>query len=72
MKGHAGISGIYHRANGDAPQGAEASRRNFEAMKKLWHERGVAVIDPEQINDDWEKQQVINQAEKLYGKRRAG
>ena len=62
------ISRIYHQANGDAPTGAEATRRNKEAMKQLWRELGVAVIDPDQISNDWERQQVINQAEKLYGK----
>lgn len=70
MKGEARISSIYHRANGDAPQGAEADRRNQEARKALWHSLGVVVIDPEDINNDWERQQVINQANKLYGHRR--
>lgn len=64
------ISSIYHQAHGDAPTGAEATRRNHEAMKKLWQELGVAVIDPDNINNDFDRQHVINQAEKLYGKSR--
>ncbi|GAA6162586.1 hypothetical protein NBRC116590_02900 [Pelagimonas sp. KU-00592-HH] len=64
------ISRIYHQANGDAPQGGEARRRNLKARRELWHRLGVAVIDPEDIHDDWERQQVTNQANKLYGQRR--
>ena len=70
MKGHAGISGIYHRANGDAPQGAEAVRRNQEARSALWHRLGVLVVDPEDMPNDWDRQQLINTGNKLYGHRR--
>ena len=65
-----GVSRIYHKGPSDAPQGAEAKRRNLMERKRLWHQLGVAVIDPNDINNDWERQQVINQAEELYGKRR--
>lgn len=67
---NAPISRIYHQAHGDAPEGAEAKRRNMAQRRELWHRLGVAVIDPEDINNDWERQQIINQAESLYGKRR--
>ena len=67
---HPPISRIYHQANSPAPTGADADRRNHEARKRLWLDLGVAVIDPGDIHNDWERQQVINQAEKLYGKRK--
>lgn len=63
------ISPIYTRANGDPPQGEEARRRNHAAFKKAWHEHGLAVINPDDVLDDWEKQTVINIASRLYGKR---
>lgn len=64
------ISNIYHRGPSEAPQGSEAKSRNMQERRRLWHQLGVAVIDPNDINNDWERQQVINQAEALYGKRR--
>lgn len=69
MRGEPGISRIYHMKNDDPPQGAEADRRNREARSEAWHKLGVAVIDPEDINDDWERQLVINIADKQFGRR---
>lgn len=69
MRGEPRISGIYHMKNDDPPTGVEEERRNKEARAELWKTRGVAVIDPEDINDDWERQVVINNADKLYGRR---
>ena len=37
----------------------------FEA----WHKRGVVMIDPNMLTDDWERQAVINIANRIYGKR---
>lgn len=64
-----GVSSIYHRANADPPTGSEAQRRNHEAYAKAWHQRGLVVLDPETITDDWTRQAVINETEKQYGKR---
>lgn len=69
---HAPISSIYGRANGPAPVGAEAQRRNKEAMAEAWHKHGMLVVDPSVINDDWSRQHLVNVAESLYGKRRGG
>ena len=66
------ISSIYHMANADAPQGSEAKRRNTKAMRELWQRMGVAVIDPNDINNDLDRQHLKNMAEKLYGKRKGG
>lgn len=64
------ISSIYHRANPAPPTGEEAKRRNLEACATLWQERGLAVIDPADITDDWTRQAIVNEAERLYGKRK--
>lgn len=69
MRG-APISGIYAKANGPAPTGADARQRNEAAMREAWHKHGMLVVDPEQVNDDWSKQHLINVGEKLYGKRK--
>ena len=65
-----GVSNIYNQGPSEAPQGSEVTRRNMQERRRLWHQLGVAVIDPNDINNDWERQQVINQAEALYGKRK--
>ncbi len=69
MKGQPGISSIYHHANAEPPKGAEATRRNADACKRAWHDFGLIVIDPEDINDEWTRLAFINEADKRYGKR---
>lgn len=66
-----GVSNIYNQGPSEAVQGTEAKRRNMEERRRLWHQLGVAVIDPNDNNNDWERQQVINQAAALYGPRKA-
>mgnify|MGYP000508728728 CR=1 FL=1 len=42
----------------------------MEAMRRrAWHEQGVVSLRPEEINDAWERQVVINLAEARWGKR---
>ncbi|WP_406646896.1 hypothetical protein QEZ52_00380 [Aliisedimentitalea scapharcae] len=67
---HAKISSIYHQANSPAPVGQEAQRRNFEARKQLWHQLGVAVIDPTQVFNDIDREHVQSIATGMYGKRK--
>lgn len=71
MRGEPKISSIYHQKNDDPPLGAEAERRNREKYKEAWHKLGLLVIDPEDINDEWERQLLINRADKEYGRRKA-
>lgn len=63
-------SNIYNQANADPPTGAEAERRNRNACVEAWHRHGLAVIDPQEVTDDWERQTVINIATRLYGQRK--
>ena len=63
------VSRVYDMANGEPPCGVEADRRNQEARAEAWRKLGVAVIDPEDINDDWLRQALINHADKQYGRR---
>jgi len=47
--------------------------RTREDMQKLasdaWRQRGLALIDPLLINDDFARQALINEANRLYGRR---
>ncbi len=38
--------------------------------RKAWREQGVAMLRPEDVQDDWTRQVIVNTAEKLYGKRK--
>lgn len=37
---------------------------------KAWHEHGIALIRPEDLRNDFDRQAVVNAATKLYGERR--
>lgn len=63
------VSNVYHMAYGPAPTVAEERDRNIEARKTAWQRHGLAVIDPEDIHDDWLRQAIINEADKAYGRR---
>lgn len=49
--------------------------RTPEEMQKLaeevWRKRGLALIDPLLINDDFARQALINEANRLYGRKAA-
>lgn len=40
------------------------------AAKAAWHQRGVVMLRPDEIADEWVRQAVENEAVKLYGKRK--
>ncbi len=63
------VSSIYHQANPQPPMGEEAQRRNRLAREAVWHGLGLAVLDPEDIADEWLRQAVINETQRLYGRR---
>ena len=35
-----------------------------------WHSQGVVVIRPEEVEDDRIRQAIVNEADRLYGKRK--
>ena len=65
------VSNIYEKG----PAAPEASSREVrrEAARRaraaLWHRMGLAVIDPEDVHDELERQLVIGLANKAYGRR---
>ncbi len=46
--------------------GAEQIRQQAE---RLWREKGLVLIDPAGIPNDFERQTVVNVANELYGER---
>ncbi|MFE0754144.1 hypothetical protein ACFW16_09335 [Inquilinus sp. NPDC058860] len=49
------------------PLEAERLHRMREAA---WQSQGVVVIRPEDVEDDWIRQAIVNEADRLYGKRK--
>lgn len=44
--------------------------KELEAMaRRAWRERGIVILWPEKIRDDWDRQHILNIATGLYGKR---
>jgi hypothetical protein len=37
-----------------------------------WRRQGVVVLRPEEVRDDWTRQALINEANRLYGRRPGG
>jgi hypothetical protein len=37
-----------------------------------WRTQGVVVLRPEDVRDDWTRQTLINEANRLYGRRSGG
>jgi hypothetical protein len=47
-----------------------ASEDELYLMRRAaWRKQGVAVLRLEDIRDDWTRQAVANEAERLYGRR---
>jgi hypothetical protein len=40
------------------------------AMRRAaWRHQGIVVIRPQEVSDDWTRQALINEANRLYGRR---
>ena len=46
------------------------SDEDLLAMRRAaWRQQGVVVLRPDDVEDDWIRQALINEAERLYGRR---
>jgi hypothetical protein len=49
------------------------SEEDLLAMRRAaWRTQGVTMLRPEEIRDDWTRQALINEANRLYGRRPGG
>ena len=69
MTGPAGFRSSMARAQArTAP-----SDEDLLAMRRAaWRQQGVVVLRPEDVRDDWTRQALINEANRLYGRRPGG
>jgi len=62
------------RSNLGRMQGrSETTPEELRLMRRAaWQKQGIIVLDPSEVRDDWTRQAVINEANRLYGRRREG
>jgi len=66
MTGAAGYRSPLARAQACTPPTDE----DLLAMRRAaWRKQGVVVLRPEDVEDDWIRQALINEATRLYGRR---
>jgi hypothetical protein len=41
----------------------------FAMRRAAWRQQGVVMLRPEDVRDDWIRQALINEANRLYGRR---
>jgi hypothetical protein len=50
-----------------------SSDEDLQAMRRaVWRKQGVIMLRPEEVRDDWTRQALINEANRLYGSRPGG
>ena len=66
MTGPAGHRSSLARAAARSP----SAEVELIAMRRAaWRHQGVVVLRPEDVYDDWTRQALINEANRLYGRR---
>ena len=44
----------------------------FAMRRAAWRQQGVIMLRPEDVRDDWTRQALVNEADRLYGRRPGG
>ena len=60
----------YHSSLARAAAHSPSAETELVAMRRAaWRHQGVVVLRPEEVRDDWTRQALINEANRLYGPR---
>jgi hypothetical protein len=54
------------------PRTAPSDEDLFAMRRAAWRSQGVVVLRPDDVRDDWIRQALINEANRLYGWRPGG
>ncbi|MBE7183844.1 MAG: hypothetical protein INR68_05515 [Methylobacterium mesophilicum] len=49
------------------PAAPTSTAELFAMRQRAWREQGLAILPLDQINDDWTRQAITNEAVRLYG-----
>lgn len=55
-----------------AARSAPSDQDLLTIRRAAWRQQGVVVLRPEEVRDDWTRQALINEANRLYGRRPGG
>ena len=56
--------------SGAQPAAHPPNDEDLQAMRRAaWRTQGVVVLRPDDVRDDWARQALINEANRLYGRR---
>jgi hypothetical protein len=66
MTGPAGYRSSLARS---AARGPSPETELVAMRRAAWRHQGVVVLRPEEVRDDWARQALINEANRLYGRR---
>ena len=69
MIGPAGYRSCLARAQ---PRTAPSDEDLLAMCRAAWRTQGVVVLRPKDVRDDWTRQALINEANRLYGRRPGG
>jgi hypothetical protein len=69
MIGPAGYRSCLARSQ---PRNAPSDEELLAMRRAAWRHQGVVVLRPEDVRDDWARQALINEANRLYGRRPGG
>jgi hypothetical protein len=51
------------------PRAAPTEDELFAMRRAAWRRQGIVVIKPADVRDNWTRQAIENEAERLYGRR---
>lgn len=51
------------------PSGPTSTEELARMRRRAWQHQGVVMLRPEDVLDPWARQAIINEANRLYGKR---
>jgi hypothetical protein len=64
---------VYRSSLGRAAARSPSPETELVAMRQAaWRHQGVVVLRPDDVRDDWTRQALINEANRLYGRRSGG
>jgi hypothetical protein len=59
----------YRSSLAAAARSASTAEDLLALRRAAWREQGVVVLRPEDVRDDWTRQALVNEANRLYGRR---
>jgi hypothetical protein len=54
------------------PRNAPSDEDLLAMRRAAWRQQRVVVLRPEDVRDDWTRQTLVNEANRLYGRRPGG